>query len=109
VKIFTMKFIFQITIKPDHTIEEYVEAWKRASEIIQRSAGARGTRLYRKTSESNVLLAIAEWDSKPARDQAMARLEKTDPATQAILGEHLKFGELTTLGSFDETEWFVLP
>ena len=64
-------YIFEIKIKPGHTIKEYVSAWKNGSKIIQKKPGARGTRLYRKIGEPNVLLAIAEWKSKKSRDEAM--------------------------------------
>lgn len=43
-----MKFIFEVRMKPGYTVEEYAEAWLRASEIIQRTPGARGTFLHRK-------------------------------------------------------------
>ena len=36
-----MKFIFEVRMKPGYTVEEYAEAWLRASEIIQRTLGAR--------------------------------------------------------------------
>ena len=58
-----MKFIFQVHLRPGHTIEEYAHAWIRASEILQRAPGARGTLLHRKIGDPNTLLAIASWDS----------------------------------------------
>ncbi len=63
-----MKYIFEVHIKPGHTAEEYADAWVRASEIIQRAPGARGTKLHRKLDDPNVLIAIASWDSKAQRD-----------------------------------------
>lgn len=59
-----MKFIFEVRVKPGYTVEEYAESWVRASEVIQQTPGARGTRLHRKIGEPDVLLAIACWESK---------------------------------------------
>lgn len=101
-----MRFIFQIRIRQGQTLKEYVEAWKRASEVIQRMPGARGTRLHRAIGEPRALLAIAEWDSKEARDRAMARLRE-DPAVIETLDQHLKFGEFSLVGEFEEAEWSV--
>ncbi len=101
-----MRFIFQIRIKQGRTLEEYVEAWKRASAVIQRMPGARGTRLHRAIGDPRVLLAIAEWDSKEARDRAMARLREDPTAVEAI-GQHLDFGEFSLVGEFEEAEWSV--
>lgn len=42
-----MKFIFEVHIKPGHSAEEYADAWVRASKIMQRAPGARGTLLHR--------------------------------------------------------------
>lgn len=103
-----MRFIFQIQIKQGHTLDEYVEAWRRASVVFQRMPGARGTRLHRKIGDSRSLLAIAEWDSKEARDQAMNHLRQ-DQATSVVLDEHLKFGDFSLVGEFDEPEWSVFP
>ena len=84
-----MKFIFQVVIKEGRTLDEYVEAWQRASVIIQGMPGARGTRLHRAIGSSRSLLAIAEWDSKEERDQAMAHLRQ-DPAKSSTLADTVK-------------------
>src|SRR3989344_8244664 len=103
-----MKYIFEIKIKLGSTVEEYVEAWKAGSAIIQKSPGARGTRLYRKIGEPDRLLGIADWESKEARDRAMEKLEETDPATREVLDKHETYGEITKLGAYDETKWSVI-
>ena len=103
-----MRFVFQIRIKEGKTLEQYVEAWEQGSVIIQRMAGARGTRLHRSITDPRLLLAIAEWDSKEARDCAMYRLNN-DPATKEINDSHLGFGEFTLVGEFEEAEWVVEP
>jgi hypothetical protein len=100
-----MKFLFEVRIKSGYVAEQYAEAWVRASEIIQRAPGARGTRLHRKIGEPNVLLAIAEWESKSDRDGAQGRLPEAD----AIIREAAKYCDVKLIGEFDEPEWIVLP
>jgi hypothetical protein len=46
-----MKFIFEVRMKPGYTVDEYADAWIRASKIIQRTPGARGTYLHRKIGD----------------------------------------------------------
>jgi len=104
-----MKYIFEVRIKPNHTLEEYVAAWKRGSEVIQKMPGARGTKLYRKIGESNTLLAIAEWESKEKRDEAMVELENKDEKTKKIIHKHREFGEFIKIGEYDDTKWTVIP
>jgi len=99
-------FVFEVRVEPGYTAEQYAEAWVRASEIIQRAPGARGTRLHRKIGEPDVLIAIASWDSKEARDAAEA---ERDPRVQAILDEQAEFVGIRVLGAFEDPEWVVLP
>ncbi|MDX1584493.1 MAG: antibiotic biosynthesis monooxygenase [Thermoanaerobaculia bacterium] len=103
-----MHFIFEVRIRSGHTAEEYADAWVRASRIIQRSAGARGTRLHRKIGEPGALIAIASWDSKEARDRADAAL-KEDGELRAILSEAGSHAQITIIGELEEPEWLVLP
>lgn len=103
-----MRFVFRIRVRPGHTVEEYVEAWEQASAVIQQMPGARGTRLHRGIGDPATLLAIAEWDSKEARDRAMARL-MSDPAARETIDRHLAYGEFSLVGEFEESAWAVLP
>lgn len=103
-----MHFIFEVRIREGHTPEQYADAWVRASRIIQRSEGARGTRLHRRIGDSGTLLAIATWRSKAARDAADANL-KEDRELRAILSEASTHAEVTVIGEFEEPEWEVLP
>ena len=103
-----MHFIFEVRIRSGHTAEEYADAWVRASRIIQRSAGARGTRLHRKIGEPGALIAIASWDSKEARDRADAAL-KEDGELRAILYEAGSHAQISVIGELEEPEWLVLP
>ena len=101
-----MKFIFEVHIKPGHTAEQYASAWVRVSEILQRAPGARGTRLHRKINDPHVLLAIASWNSKAARD-AMER--RRDETVQSILKEASQYCEIKIIGEFDDPAWVVEP
>ncbi len=101
-----MKFIFEVKVKPGYSVEEYAANWVRASEIIQRTPGALGTRLYRKIGEPDTLLAIASWTSKEARD---AKDDSRDQLVREILSMHYERCEITVIGEFEEPEWEVLP
>jgi hypothetical protein len=100
-----MKFLFEVHIKPGYTAEQYADSWVRASEIIQRQPGARGTRLHRKIGDPKVLVAIAEWDTKAQRDATQGRL----PDADAIIRAAAKYCDIRLIGEFEEAEWVVLP
>lgn len=101
-----MIFVFEVHVRPGYSAEQYGEAWVEASAIIQRAAGARGTRLHRKADDDRVLLAIASWGSLAARDAAEA---ERDPRVQAIFSEQARYVDIRILGAFCEPEWIVLP
>lgn len=101
-----MKFIFEVRVKPGYSVEEYAEAWVRASEVIQRTPGARGTYLHRKIGDPEHLLAIAHWDSKAARD---AKDDHRDAVVHEILARHALTCEFNFIGEFEEPEWEVVP
>jgi heme-degrading monooxygenase HmoA len=100
-----MKFVFEVRIRPGFKAEQYADSWVRASELIQRAPGARGTRLHRKIGHPDTLLAIAEWDSKADRDASQG----IDPRVEQIIREAARYCEITILGEFEEPEWVVLP
>ena len=101
-----MHFIFEVHLRPGYTAEQYADAWVRASRIIQRAPGARGTRLHRKIGHPDVLLAIATWESKAARD-AMERRQAAE--VLAIIESQAEFVEIRVIGEFEAPEWEVLP
>lgn len=101
-----MHFIFEIHMKPGYPPERYAEAWVRASEMIQRAPGARGTRLHRKIGEPQVLLAIATWESKVDRDAMEAN---PDQRVQEIIAQQAEFVEVRMIGEYEAPEWEVLP
>ncbi|MDX1706711.1 antibiotic biosynthesis monooxygenase family protein [Pseudidiomarina sp.] len=101
-----MKYIFEVHIKEGHSAEDYAEAWVRASEIIQRAPGARGTELHRKLDDPKVLIAIAHWDSKAERD---AMESQHNPEVAAIIRAAADFCEIRPIGEFAEPDWVVEP
>ncbi|WP_250461666.1 antibiotic biosynthesis monooxygenase family protein [Microbulbifer litoralis] len=101
-----MKYIFEVRIKEGHTAEEYARAWVRASELIQRAPGARGTELHRKIGDPDTLIAIASWDSKAQRDAMESR---HDAEIAEIIRSAAPFVEIHPLGEFEDPEWVVRP
>ena len=101
-----MHFIFEVHIHPGHSAEAYADAWLRASAIIQQAPGARGTRLHRKIGDPSVLLAIATWATKDARDA----MESQQPeAVRRIIAEQAEFVDVQIIGEFEDAEWVVDP
>jgi hypothetical protein len=99
-------YLFEVHIKPHYTAEQYADAWVRASRIIQRATGARGTRLHRKIGDPDVLLAIASWESKAARDA----MESTpDERVQEIIAAEAEHVDIRVIGEFEDPEWVVAP
>jgi heme-degrading monooxygenase HmoA len=101
-----MHFIFEVHIKEGYRAEDYAKVWVRASKLIQRSPGARGTRLHRKIGDPSVLLAIATWESKEARDRMEAELAQE---IADIIESQADFVDIHLLGEFEAPEWEVLP
>lgn len=101
-----MLFIFEVRVKPGYTAEQYAEAWVRASEIIQRAPGARGTRLHRKIGDPHGLLAIASWESKARRD-AMERAPTAE--VERIISSQAPFCDIRVIGEFEDPDWIVDP
>ncbi|RLQ20264.1 antibiotic biosynthesis monooxygenase [Seongchinamella sediminis] len=100
-----MHFIFEVHMKPGYAPERYAQAWVKASELIQQAPGALGTRLHRKIGEPNVLLAIATWESKAARDAMEAR---PDERVAQIIAEQAQFVEVKVIGEYEAPEWEVV-
>ena len=70
--------------------EAFIKQWKTGSDIIQTYPGARGTKLFRSLKDPKILYAMAEWESKSARDKAVAEMEKREDA-EWLLHAHEKF------------------
>lgn len=101
-----MLFVFEVHVKPGHGAESYAAAWVEASRLIQQAPGARGTRLHRKIGDPDVLLAIASWDSKAARD---AMEGKPDARIAEIIRAQAEFVDVKMIGEFEDPQWMVLP
>lgn len=99
-----MIYVFEVHIQPGHTAEAYADAWIRASRLIQRAPGARGTRLHRKIGDPDVLLAIASWDSKAARDAMEAH---PSAEVRRIIAEQAEFVQVRVIGEFEDPDWIV--
>lgn len=94
------RIIFRHTLIPGKE-KEFKDDWKKGSDIIQTYPGARGTKLFNDLENPDVVVAIAEWDSKTARDAAMAELEKR-PDAEMVLRGHEKFvSKFEILGSLE--------
>ena len=101
-----MIFVFEVHVKAGYRAEQYAAAWVRASEIIQRAPGARGTRLHRKIGDPQVLLAIASWASKRERD---AMEQEPDERVRRIIAGQAEFVDVRVIGEFEDPEWVVEP
>ncbi|MAT93784.1 MAG: antibiotic biosynthesis monooxygenase [Halioglobus sp.] len=101
-----MHYIFEVHIRPGYTPEQYADAWLRASRIIQQAPGAQGTRLHRKIGSPDVLLAIATWESKAARDAMEGEPQR---AVQEIIESQAPFVDIHLIGEYEAPEWEVVP
>jgi heme-degrading monooxygenase HmoA len=101
-----MHYIFEVHIRPGYSAGQYAEAWVEASEIIQQSPGAQGTRLHRKMGCPDVLLAIATWESKEQRD---AMEGAPAEAVKGIIESQAAFVDVHLIGEYEAPEWVVLP
>lgn len=97
-----MKFIFQVKLRLGHSANDYIEAWKNSSAIIQPSAGAEGTWLFRKIGQPDTFLAIANWESVEARDAAMKKLSESGAEIQSVYKKHNEHGTIHIVGTFEE-------
>lgn len=70
--------------------QEFIKQWQAGSDIIQTYPGARGTLLFRSIDSPGVMYAMAEWESKSARDEAMEAISKRDDSDW-VMHEHEKF------------------
>jgi len=101
-----MIFVFEVRVKEGWTAEAYAAAWVRASRIIQRAPGSRGTRLHRSIGDPARLLAIASWDSKAARDAMEAHPSEE---VQRIIASQAEFVDIKVIGEFEDPDWVVDP
>ena len=95
------RVVFKHRPKENQT-KAYVTQWKKGSDIIQQQKGARGTKLFRKIDEPEYLYAMAEWESKDARNKAIESIKQNYSNAKEILKKHETFLEThETLGEFE--------
>lgn len=99
-------FIFEVTVRPGFTVEEYAQGWVEASRIIQENEGAQGTFLHRRIGHPDKVLAIAHWRSKEDRDR---KDDSRSARVKAILDRHAKWCDVELIGEYEEPDWQVLP
>lgn len=66
--------------------QTFIDDWQAGSDIIQTYPGARGTKLFRSAKTPGAIYAIAEWESKAAREGAFREIEKRPNAEKVLRG-----------------------
>jgi hypothetical protein len=98
------RYVFRVDFADNENRERFIQHWKKGSALIQTLPGARGTRLHSMQGGTS-LMAIAEWDSKILRDDAMKILhDGTSEVSKKWLDipRNEDFGKVTILGEIDE-------
>lgn len=106
------RYLWKMTVDPSQQ-DKFIENWRKQSEILQEYPGARGTRLTKVLDEPNTFLAIAEWESKAARD---AMDKDTDEGTSerakryhaSTVNEDDVFGTSVTVARVEDID-MVMP
>lgn len=70
--------------------KDFIKAWQEGSDKIQQYPGARGTKLFRSLENPKILYAMAEWESKNARDKAIEEISKREDS-EHMLHYHEQF------------------
>jgi quinol monooxygenase YgiN len=100
------KYIFQVDVRPGED-QAFIQSWHNGSIPIQQSPGALGTRLHKKRGEEHVYIAIAEWESREARQAAMEKLHTPGDTLGDEMrrwGRNEDFGKVTVLAEVDEID-----
>jgi heme-degrading monooxygenase HmoA len=75
---------------PAERLEEFIEQWRKRSEIASKAKGFRDARLHRAVEPGPIpLVMVAHWDSAEARDSALS-----DSAFQASAGVSGDYAEV---------------
>ena len=100
-----MHYLFEVTAKPGYTIEQYAEAWVRASELIQQAPGRRA----RGCTERSAMSA-PRWPLPLGRARPRGMPRRSAPErVQEIIQSQAPFVEIRFIGEFEAPEWEVLP
>ena len=97
------RFVFGVRFKTEKDLENYVKFWTESSRLIQEEPGAQGTRLHRVEGELTVF-AVAQWESKEARDRAFENLERKYASEHPLNRDDGEFGEVFIIGGGSEID-----
>jgi len=104
------RFVWKIKLNKPAEEEAFINHWREGSKIIQEYAGAMGTHLHRVRNEPGCFFAVAEWESREARDAMQADAEVGDSERAQRwqkLPKNASFGE--GINFFGEEVSTVLP
>jgi len=65
------RYIWKIKLNNFDDADKFIEHWRVSSTVLQKYEGALGTHIHKVRDEPGSYYAVAEWESKEARD-AMA-------------------------------------
>ncbi len=71
--------------------EDFIKQWQIGGDIIQTYPGARGTKLFRDKNKPEILYAMAEWESKEARDKAIETIHAEREDSEYVLQGHEQY------------------
>ena len=72
------RFVWKIKLNDPEEEQAFIDHWKEGSSILQEYPGALGTHLHRVRNEPGSFFAVAEWESKQARDAMQTDTEKNE-------------------------------
>ena len=79
----------------------FMHQWQKGSDVIQSYPGALGTKLFRGLNEPGYLYAMADWESKNARDTAIESIQTRSDAQQVLHGHEEYVDSHTVFGTFE--------
>lgn len=98
------RFIWSIELKQPVTPEseqDFIDHWRRGSEVLQQYTGARGTHLHRtRDCLMGAFILMAEWDSQTHRDAMDADVERGESELAQqwnALPPNDSFGDITVM------------
>lgn len=72
------RYIWKIVLNDDVKEEDFISHWRVGSTILQEYEGALGTHMHKVRGEDRAYFAVAEWESKAARDAMDADVNHGD-------------------------------
>lgn len=101
------RYIWKITITDPEKVAPFIQVWRDASKVLQEYDGAKGTHLHRVLGEDGEYLAIADWESKAARDAMKADTDANTSERARRWQQFTKseeFGIVESIGKVEEIE-----